>query len=116
MTLDQNFWLLFVANLPIVVVLFVAQQRRWIVFGTSHEETMQSKDKEIEFREKLRQEALNDIQALKAQNKENVEALRNLADVVNKSLEFNERLIDEGLDRGWDGNDRRTPKTSTRTR
>ena len=107
MEIDKNFWLLFVANLPVVVALFIALQKGWVVMGRNHLDELTAANKEIEFREKLRQEALADKQALQVQNTENQKAMKELTVVVQNSLELNERLVNEGLEKRWDGNDRR---------
>ncbi len=77
------------------------------------DEVIKEKDEEIAFREKLRQEALADLAALKLQNEKSIEATRELTNVVKQSLELNEHLVEKDLEQRWDGNDRRTPKAST---
>ena len=119
---SNDFWLLLVANLPIVTVLFIALQKKIIVMGVTfdrendlHQQSLSEKDQEIEFREKLRQEAIADRDLLRIQDKEKTEALRELTVVVKQSLELNDRLLNESLAQRWDGNDRRSPKTSRGT-
>lgn len=115
MPLSNDFWLLFIANLPVVIALFVAQQRGWFVLGLTHNNTMADKDKQIEFREQLRQEAITDRDALAERDKDKTEALRELTEVVKQTLALNDRLLNETLNQRWDGSDRREG-TSQRTR
>ena len=116
MELPNNFWLLFIANLPIVAVLFVALQKRWIIMGVTFTREMDDKDKDIAFREQLRQEALNDRRVIEERDKEKTDALRELTEVVKQTLELNDRLLNEALDQGWDGHERRATKITTRAR
>lgn len=126
MVLPENFWVLFIANLPVVIALFVAQQKGWFVLGITHNKNIEDKDKEynrviadkdreIAFREQLRQEVLLDREVLQERDKEKTEALRELTEVVQQTLKLNDRLLNETLNQGWDGNDRREG-TSQRTR
>jgi hypothetical protein len=105
-----------VANLPEVIALLIALQRRWIVMGVTHSAEIEAKDKEIQFREQLRQETLKDIEILREDDQKKTEALRDLTDVVKQSSQLVEKLLDEALDQRWDGNERRTPRPSPRTR
>ena len=67
MELNGDFWILLAANLPIVAVIFIALQRGWVVMGVNHKIEIEAKDKDIEFREKLRQEAILDKTAIQNQ-------------------------------------------------
>jgi hypothetical protein len=115
MELPNEFWIVFIANLPIVTVLFVAQQKKWLYLGVTVQGILESftkaldqKDKDIDFREQLRQEAINDLKLREERDKEKTEAIRELTDVVTKTLDLNDRLLNETLGLRWDGNDRRT--------
>ena len=110
MELSNDFWLLFAANLPVVTALFIALQKKWIIMGVSFSREMDQKDKELIFREQLRQEALNDLRTREERDKEKTEALRELTEVVKQTLELNDRLLNETLGQRWDGNDRRGRK------
>ncbi len=104
-------------NLPVVVVVFIALQKKIIIMGVTHKTIIQGKDEEIAFREKLRQEGLIDKAALELRAEKNTEATNELTLVVSKSMELNERLLSEDLAQRWDGNDRRrAPKAPTRAR
>lgn len=117
MPLSEDFWVLFVANLPIVIALFVALQKRWIVTGVSYNSEMESRNKEVAYREELRQEVLLDRRMLEERDKEKTEALRELTEVVKQTLALNDRLLNEALDQRWDGNsERRKTQDSSRTR
>lgn len=115
MPLPEDFWFLFLANLPIVIALFIAQQRGWFILGINHnaelkakDDQLAAKDKTIEFRELLRQEVIKDRQLLEERDKEKTEALRELTEVVKQTLALNDRLLNETLTQRWDGSDRRT--------
>lgn len=118
--MDENtLWPLLVANFPLVAAFFIALTRKWVYTGTNvqeinaaHDKEIALKDKDIQFREQLRQEALADIFALKAADKEKSEAIKELTTVVNNTLELNERLLDETLGQRWDGSDRRSKPAS----
>lgn len=108
MEVSQDFWTLFLANLPIVIALFIALQKRWIVTGVSYNTIVEEKNKDIAFRESLRQEALSDRRLLEEKDKEKTEALRELTDVVKQTLVLNDRLLNETLNQRWDGDERRS--------
>lgn len=114
MPLPEDFWILFVANLPIVIALFIAQSRGWFVLGINHtaeltakDKIIEAKEKEAQFRESLRQEVLADRRLLEEKDKEKTEALRELTEVVKQTLQLNDRLLNETLNQRWDGSDRR---------
>ena len=114
--MPDDFWVVFIANLPLLAALFWALQKKWIIMGVTFTREMEQKDQEIAFREQLRQEVLADTAALKERDKEKTEALREITEVVKQTLALNDRLLNENL-QGWDGYDRRsTSKTTPRTR
>lgn len=84
--------------------------------GITHNRIVAGKDIEIAFREQLRQEAIKDTEKLVEKDSEKTEALRELTSVVQETLKLNDRLLNEDLDEGWDGNDRRPAKDTSRTR
>lgn len=107
MELNADFWLLLAANLPLVTAFFVALTKRWIVMGVSVDRELASKDneikaksEEIEFREKLRQEVLLDKKALEQADREKIAAIKELNEVVKRTLDLNEQLLDKGA---WHG-------------
>lgn len=112
--MPENFWLLFAANFPFLIGLFVALQKRLIVMGVTHKQIVEDKDKEIAFREQLRQEALADKVALQKSNAETTKSMNELAQLIKQTLELNERLLNENLSQRWDQYDRGSPKASTR--
>lgn len=115
--MPDNFWLLLIANLPLLAALFWALQKKWIIMGVTFTREMEQKDKEIAFRELLRQEVLEDKANLEATNKEIVTGMTGLAETVKQTLDFNERLLDETLNQRWDQvHDRRAPSTTGRAR
>lgn len=107
----DSFWVIFLANLPIVVAIVYGLQKKIIVMGSTHEKEMADKDEQIKFRESLRQEVLADKIALEKTNREMSTSMNELAKVVKQTLELNDRLLSENLGQRWDGYDRRTPKT-----
>lgn len=107
MPLPQDFWVLFIANLPIVIVLFVALQKNWIVMGVSHNNEVENLKNDATYRESLRQEVLVDRRLLEERDKDKTEALRELTEVVRQTLALNDRLLNETLNKRWDGSDRR---------
>lgn len=84
--------------------------------GITFTREMEDKDKDIAFREQLRQEALNDRKIIEDRDKEKTDALRELTEVVKQTLELNDRLLNEALSEGWDGRERRATKVASRTR
>lgn len=75
--------------------------------GITHNRITNDRDREILFREQLRQEAIKDREILSVKDKEKTEALRELTDVVKQTLSLNDRLLNETLNQRWDGSDRR---------
>lgn len=115
--MSNEFWVLLIANLPLVAALFYALNKKWIVMGVTFTREMEQKDKEIAFREQLRQEALSDKAALEHSNKEVATSMGELANTVKQTLDLNERLLNESLGQRWDGlRDRRASETSRRAR
>lgn len=108
----DSFWVIFLANLPIVVAIVYSFQKRLVVIGSTHEKEMADKDEQIRFRESLRQEVLVDKAALEKTNREMSTSMNELTTVVKQTLELNDRLLSESLGQRWDEkHDRRTPKT-----
>lgn len=105
--MPDNFWLLFLANLPIVAVVIWALHKRFLVMGVTHTKEMDEKDKEIAFREVLRQESLVDKAALQSINKDMISSINELRAIVTQSLDLNDRLLNENLGKRWEDSDRR---------
>lgn len=106
--MNQEFWILLAANLPLLAAFFIALQKRWLVMGVTFDREMISKDKDIEFREKLRQEALADKVLLEERFKEIIQGNNELSEVVKHFAELNEQVLSELFkEQGWDGIDRR---------
>ena len=121
--MPENFWLLLAANLPLLAALVYALNKKIIYMGVSVSQIIESfqkqledKDREVAFREQLRQEALLDRDALEKRNKEIISAVSELGVVVKQTLDLNEHLLDETLHQRWVENERRTPSNKTGTR
>jgi hypothetical protein len=106
---EDQLWLILVANFPLVLGFFIALQRGYIYVGRTFDREMKEKQQEIEFREQIRQEALADKALLESKDRERTAALQELTTVVKQALELNDRLLQDTL-REWDGRDRRTRK------
>lgn len=100
--MPDNFWLLFIVNLPFLVGVLWALQKKWIVMGVTFTREMEQKDREIAFREQLRQESLADNRVLEESNKDLSNSMTELTTTVKQTLDLNERLLDETLDKRWD--------------
>lgn len=107
---DQGFWMLLVAQLPIVAVVIVALYRKYLYTGSTvqeiiagYEKRLEEKDEEIEFREQLRQEAIADKNALAEHHQITTDAVKEITGVITKSLDLNDRLINERLADRWGG-------------
>lgn len=112
--MPEDFWVVFIANLPLLAALFWALQKKWIIMGVTFEREITDLKAQIDFREKLRQEAINDLSLLRERDREKTDALRELTSVVDQTLKLNDRLLSEALDQRWDGNDRRSSSRTTR--
>lgn len=121
-----NFWPVLILNLPFVVIILIALNKR-LFYPKPHVEEMEKtharelkdrdenharelaeKDKQITFINTLREQALADSKAKDEALKEQGESIRGLSEAITKFMDFNERLVDETLqEKGWDGNERR---------
>lgn len=70
--------------------------------GVTFTREMEQKDREIAFREQLRQESLADNRVLEESNKDLSNSMTELTTTVKQTLDLNERLLDETLDKRWD--------------
>jgi hypothetical protein len=97
---EKDLWLLLLTNFPLVGAVLLSLYRGWLWLGPSVKQIFKKLEDEIIFREQLRQEALADIQILRAQDKEKTEALKELSNVVKQSVELNEKLLQDILRSG----------------
>jgi hypothetical protein len=106
--MPDNFWLLFLANLPVVSALLWALHRKWIVMGVTFQREMDDKDKthqreiddknkDLEFREQLRQEVLADKKVLEETNRDMATAINDLRSIVAQSIDLTESLVNENI-------------------
>lgn len=105
--MPDNFWLLFLANLPIVSAILWSLHKKFLVMGVTHIREMEEKDKEIAYREALRQEALADKTAIQSTNKDMMNSINELRTIVTQSLDLSDRLLNENLGKRWEDSDRR---------
>ena len=113
----QGLVMLFIVNLPFVVVIVLGQRRGWWVDGKSHEREIAEKDKFIAFLTELWKTALTDKTAVEDRSLKQSEAMKELTSVVRESLGFQKELVDDARQRAWDGpSDGRNRSTRQRTR
>lgn len=113
--MEEQIWLLLAANFPLVAAFFIALQRGWIYIGRTYDNEIKNKNEDIAFREKLRQEAMEEAKLLRERDKEKTDAIKELTNVVSQSLDLNEKLVANDL-KEWDGYDRRKRATTSRAR
>ena len=102
--MSDQFWTVFLANLPLLAGFFWALHKKYIFMGVTVIRELDEKDRQIAFREQLRQEALADKAALAKTNREVTASLNELSSVVKQTLELNDTLLNENLDhQRWDG-------------
>jgi hypothetical protein len=104
---EDQLWLILVANFPLVLGFFIALQRGYIYVGRTFDREMKEKADEILFREELRKEALADKALIETRDRERTVAMQELTLVVKQALELNDKLLQDTL-REWDGRDRRS--------
>lgn len=112
--IQSTFWLVLIANIPLVIAFAYALQKKWVVMGSTHKDALIEKDREIAFRESLRQEALTDKRLTEQTEKEKVETIKGLSNVIQQSVVLTERILS---DREPNAKPRRArPRTSSSSR
>lgn len=88
--MEDKFWVAVLVQAPLIAVFLYALRKRWLVDGGSHDREIAEKDARIAFQEVVRQEGLDRERKL-------VSSLEEMADVMERSTELNERLVDDAL-------------------
>lgn len=103
------------AQIPLVVGFFIALQRGYLYTGRNHNEILAAqqtasqselaaRDREIDFREKLRQEGLVAYAGMETRLESLADVVKESTDVSSRSIDLTERLLADRPPPGWDPN------------